>query len=524
MAEYSVYEDEKHHLGIVSMDGKFKSSAVYDEIQTLDNQIWHCRAYNDWDYFYPSTATFSAHVRCPVELDDGRRSSNELKPISVECREFYDSIPELKKSRFVYTYVNGKFGLKSISGSVILKPVYDDLNVWKNADVIQVRQADRYMYFNCQQQQILTDEPEYPEQGAPYVEGMGCTKMVAREIVDGVLDNHTYKSDAGYVRINSLNVEDVANKLQANCERIPMRQEAIELLTNRYSYEFGLISVRLKADEDGVVSDLEWQSAADRLIALCTFANSWHYIDKFMTNSRTRLSFRSFYWLKHKYDMECQVIGRLCFAYGIDETLRDGEVKWIHVEHYNEHCFPGPEDYAVSYAMEYGSIKELRRRLDACDWKGQGASYGGSFFGYHNIRYPKGRTWKETKKILDYMYELGHKPEDLLVQVVDNINYGFDRKKELRFWEQCADWALEKCGFPNLICNGQTCYDRFLDVNIDKHPKDIRIQILKLGEKFVAHGARTRKEQMEFEVRQMDEILDPYNYDIIDVWMINTYF
>lgn len=36
MEKYKIYEDDKHHLGLISNDGKHKTPAVYDEIQIYE--------------------------------------------------------------------------------------------------------------------------------------------------------------------------------------------------------------------------------------------------------------------------------------------------------------------------------------------------------------------------------------------------------------------------------------------------------------------------------------------------------
>ena len=145
------------------------------------------------------------------------------------------------------TYEYGKFGLKSLDGLVILDAIYDDIDVWENANVIQVRLGDKHYYFNDQKEQILTDEPSCMEQDVPYWDGMGWNHFMVREFVDKVSDNHTYISNVGLVRIDHREVKEIASMLQANCERIPMKIESIKELTDQYSYEFGMNILKLKA-------------------------------------------------------------------------------------------------------------------------------------------------------------------------------------------------------------------------------------------------------------------------------------
>ena len=518
MAKYKIYEDEKHHLGLISIYGKHKTPAVYDEIQIGEDGIWYCRAYTNWDYFYPASGTFSVKRRkeglAEVSYSPGVESSDRIT--TIEDRVAYDSIHERKTSRYIFTYERGKFGLKSLDGSSIIDAIYDDIYVWENANVIQVRLGNKHYYFNDRKEQILTDEPSCKEQGKPYWDGLGWDHFMVREIVDNMSDNHTYISDAGLVRINHIEVKDVARMLQANCERIPMKAESLKMLSDQYSYEFGMNIVKLKAVMDGIITEEDWKSGIEKLETLGSFGSSWYYIDKFVTNSKTRLSVKSLYWLKHRYDMECDVLGDLCFAYGIDETLDDGEVKWIHVEHYNEHCFP--EDYGACDAMRYGTLNELKEIIEAHDWNAQGDPYGGCSFAYRNVRYPEGRPWKETEKILSYMFELGHNPEELTKCVVKSLRYDCDTPEEMDFWENCAKWALCRSEFPNNLSCGQTCYDEFLDVRLESKPKELQTRIKKLGDLFLSRGARTSKQQIEHNWQKINGLADAYDYSIIDTW------
>lgn len=399
---YKIYEDEKHHLGLISEDGKQKTPAVYDEIQILDGKYWLCRVYTNWDYFYPGSGKFSAKYRDgTITAPNGRSVSNHLEPTSVEDRDVFDSIESFEEDGYMHTYRHGKFGISRLDGTIILEPIYDELYVWRNADVIQVRLASNHMYFNNKGQQVLTDTPTYTEDGKPYFCGLGWKGVQIREIVDEWVDNHTYESNAGLVRILHEDKFTVADFLSKNCERIPMNTKAIDLFTDRWSYEFGVNIVRIQADDDGNITEEEWMKGVQSLDTLGSFLNSWHYIDKFMTNSKTLISLKSLYWLKHKYDMDYDVLGDLCFAYGIDESLAVGEVKWIHIEHYNEHCFP--EDYGVSDIARDGTLEELKEAIESHDWEAQGDPYGGAFFGFCNMRYTE-RPWEETVRILDYMY------------------------------------------------------------------------------------------------------------------------
>lgn len=448
----------------------------------------------------------------------GRGGKPNKNYTSVEDRDFYDSITVHEKGKYIITYEKGKFGVKKLDGSIILNALYDDIEIWPDANVIQTRLGDCYMYFNDQKELILNDKPACYEEDAPYYsDGIGWHNFIIREIVDKITDNHTYESKIGLIRISQQGVTDVAEMLKENCQRIPMNPDTITRLTDQYSYEFGMTIIRLCANQNGEINPEEWLKAIEKLKILKAFENSWYYIDKFLSNSRTKLSVKSLYWLKHQYDMEYDVLGNLCFAYGIDDTLADGEIKWIHVEHYNEHCFPN--DYGVSDVMNLGTLSELKKLIESHDWEAQGDPYGGCFFGYRNIYYHNGRLWDETEKILDYMYKLGHNPECLLKRLISKLQYKCNIPiEEMFFWEKCADWALNKCEFPNDISCGETYYDKFLKTGLHFDNNKHQDRIDKLGETFRNHGARTCQQQTDYYNQQIQNLQDAYDYSIITTW------
>ena len=184
---YKIYEDEKHHLGLISEDGTHKTPAVYDEIQIKEGKYWLCRAYHNWDYFYPATGKFSVKRReGTIKGTNCKVVSNTGGPTSLEDREVFDSIGPRTEDGYIYIYHYGKFGINALDGTTILEPEYDDLYVWRNANVIQTRIANNHLYFNDKGERVLTDVPTYLEGGTPYFSGLGWKGVQIREIVDGI--------------------------------------------------------------------------------------------------------------------------------------------------------------------------------------------------------------------------------------------------------------------------------------------------------------------------------------------------
>lgn len=63
-----------------------------------------------------------------------------------------------------------------------------------------------------------------------------------------------------------------------------------------------------------------------------------------------------------------------------------------------------------------------------------------------------------------------------------------------------------------------TCYDEFLNVRLESKPEEIQTRIKKLGNLFLSHGARTSKQQAEYNLQNMKGVVNAYDYSIIDTW------
>jgi hypothetical protein len=140
---------------------------------------------------------------------------------------------------------------------------------------------------------------------------------------------------------------------------------------------------------------------------------------------------------------------------------------------------------------------------------------GGAFFGFHNVWYAE-RSWEESERILNYIYDLGHNPQSLVRMVVGHLSNRFrDITEEITHLENCIKWALARCEFPNELYHGQTCYDQYLEVDYNKYEEDTQYRIKALDEKFLAHGALTGEQLYEIESKSINELPDPYDYRLI---------
>ena len=150
---YKIYEDEQHHLGLISEDGTHKTPAVYDEIKIVDGD-WLCRAYKNWDKFNPYTGTFTWISWARVKDSSGNIVDVSKRCTTLQDRRIYDSIKQRIADGYIHIYENGKFGINRLDGTVLLEPIYDEIDVWKYRKVIYARKADNHMHFNDKAERI----------------------------------------------------------------------------------------------------------------------------------------------------------------------------------------------------------------------------------------------------------------------------------------------------------------------------------------------------------------------------------
>jgi hypothetical protein len=494
-----VITEKKGRYGLSLKDGKKITPCVYDEIRPTGDDFT-CRIWKNWDR---------------VEIENGevffsvRVNFCNNRPVTIADLKLYDAIKPEKQDGCTIIYSSGKFGIKDANDAWIVPCICDQLSKWHDAEVVEVRIGEECKYFNLQGEEILTDKPAY---GDSYAENKFLSGiMQVKELTDGINDHHTYIHKMGFIRLNHISPKAFAQELRSHCEIIPMPEKAISDFLDKYSYEYSAGIITLS------INDLV-SKGTNLLEGLGFFENSWHYIDKMLTNENTRIKVSSFVQLRRYYEDHRIVLGGSPhFAYGIDKSLKDGEVKWINVQHYCEHCFPGY--YEIGDLVCEGSLEELRKEVESIEWPEE-EPYGGAFFNYGNIRYTKKRTWTETKKVLEYIgqYDFDY---DYLLENSINSFYSAQFRHELYnseayFYLRCIIWALKRGANPNSkIEDGETLLDKLKPLKL-KNTAASSFKITK--EAFLVlhqYGALTIEE-----LRQKEDDLikgmDSYDYSLIN--------
>ena len=445
--------------------------------------------------------------------------------ITPDVLKWYDKIEENVEG-YTIVYLKGKFGIKAPDGHQILPCEYDELIKWKDAKVIATRRGNDYLYFDVDGNEILTDRPtNTPEDGFnmpedefntteeefPYTQDGWLSDIVQiKELVPMKTNEHTYESNVGYVCLYVMSIQERAEQLFTSCDILPMPQEAKEIFLDEFSYEYkGYIGT---FDVNTPIKD--WIKSIKSLGA---FNNSFHFIDKFSTNSKTRINLEKLVGIKRYYYDHCACLGGSPhIAYDIDETLKDGQVRWEHDEHYKEHCFPGL--YHIGGLVRAGSLSELKKAVEEAEWD-ENDPYGGCFFHFGNIRYTKARSWEETKKVIEYIAEYHPDYNKLLSESIDGLRWS-SKATELKFYVKLVQLALENGANAN-IENGETPFD---DLHIslvccrnNKRLKRSRMRIVKIIQNAIdilrSYGGMSKKELREMQDKKIAQLApDAYDY------------
>jgi len=502
-----IITEKDGRFGLSLTDGTVITECVYDEVRPMSDSF-RCRLYKHVDTIGVSDGKCSVLQREGCVRKDEIESNGKITP---DVLKWYDRIEE-KVEGYTIVYLKGKFGINAPDGHQILPCEYDELEKWFDDDVIAARRGNDYLYFDAEGNKIRTDRPtNAPEDDFPYTQDDGLADIVKiKELVPEKINDYTYESDAGHVCLYVMSIPKRAEQVFTPCSIIPMPQEAKENFLNEFSYEFSAYIGTF--DLNTPIND--WIKVIKGLGA---YNNSFHFIDKFSTNSKTRISLSKFVEIKRYYYDYCACLGGSPhIAYTIDESLKDGQVRWEHDEHYQEHCFPGL--IGIGNLVCDGSLADLKQAVEEAEWD-EGDPYGGCFFHFGNIRYTEARSWEETKKVIEYIAEYHPDYNRLLSESIDGLSWS-SKASELKFYLKTLQLALENGAAVN-IENGGTPFD-YLHKSLvfcrhDKRLKRGRMRMVKILQKAIdllrSYGGMSKKELREMQDKKIAQLApDSYDY------------
>ena len=487
---------ENGRYGLSLKSGEIVTPCVYDEITPKD-YYFLCRIWKNSDYVYFKDGSTSTARRIGGSPQGNFTTLKDL--------DFYNNIKPEENDGYYIVYRYGRFGLENKKRQTIIPCEYDNVFKWKKADVIQTRKKEDCRYFNLRGDEILTDRDSianFTQYG--YLNGT----VQIKELVKGMNDGRTFFHDkVGYIRLFLMSPEECTKLFKCDRDVIPLPVTATNNMIEHYSYEFSgcILYFSIKSSLNREI---------DKLKETGFLGNSFYFTDKFFANSRTHLKATKLVELRRHYEDEERCLDNSPYiGYGIDDSLEDGVVKWLHVEHYNEHCFPGHTQ--IGNLVKDGQLKDLKEYVEGINWDTTHDSFGGPFFHLGSVWFTTKRIWNETEKVLEYIASYFPGYDNFLYESVCGLKTDEDEKptvEQVKFYYRCVNWALKKGANPNYCIHyGKTILDKLNSFDYSNVSKGAVFYKEKTKEQLLRYGALSLKSMRTKET--MYYKVHPYDYD-----------
>ena len=359
-------------------------------------------------------------------------------------------------------YENGKIGLKTCEGDILLPAMYDDINDWgADCDVIYVRNGKDFHYFNHNLEEILTEVDEIPEDeypDCPYNLGedqnrnvLLCVEPIEKK--NGSRDCYAYNQWVRLSRIPCNNVREMFD----DCKVVKMPSDAIDHFEDKCTY---IYSARTCTSGD----NFPLTACIRKLQSLGCYDSSWCYLLKISTNKTTKLNPHDLYnVIKHfESDLEGEVI-RYIIAIDYDESLDNDEVRLFQLHYFWDDMGAFLYDAFLQETLPEGSVDEVKEVLDRKLYLERKKMLADAYWG---IKYSENRSWDDTQNVLEYLKTEGANNYSKLIADHIKINSYWMEEITPEMWQfkkNVITWALDNGGQLNQIHNGKTLYETFVE-------------------------------------------------------------
>lgn len=354
--------------------------------------------------------------------DGPDEKSNHGAVDDLDSREGLDNVPLENENGVFIKYEKGKFGVLDENKSEILPCIYDEVYRWKDCDVIQVRKGVQHLYYNMEGKTLLTKHRNGPVDNwlSPYSIGeqQNDVALMTMTFVDDCYDEQCCICYGRPTRFDRVLRQDIEGLMRTDCEYRKFPTDAFYRFNGWDTYIYRAYIALSKASNP-------MGDCVRQLHEMRCYTSSWLYIDKVWTNANTKLSDEELDLLQYAAN-DCVSGGKTVIGYGIDEKLKDGEVKIFHVEYFSDH-WPSEEEWA-----EKPALGNLLNCLDPSD------------------------DWEETKAILEAHQELSS--YGLIAEVADRLSLA-EGKKEMQFCYKAIKWGLKHGWNPNEPAGRQTALE-----------------------------------------------------------------
>lgn len=369
-----------------------------------------------------------------------------------------------------FFYKDGMMGWRR-NGEDFIPAQYDSIEKWWGMEVWRLSRGGDVTYVNNRAELLFTDKRsiegfESVKDPFPYPTDRGHQIFVTTQFAQpSDIGNNVVLSDCGerYV-VDHLTRDTIRYRLLGGSGIMSISEKDLELFDNDFSYEFSAYQARTWSSSP--IEDL-----MNQFYRLGAHSNSWHYLIGLSIPTGHSIPADQIRYLRHYFEtLESRTLS-LKVSIKEDSSLSEGEVVALMVTHYNERCWPAMFEFDWIDDFNHCTLDELvkkEQKLKASIREQVKKEYREEVYEaqfavpFYNVRYYSGRSWKESKKVLDWF--LGHNPHgaDNMDSFVEKIEYFYIRSTvgELEYLYRVLNWALSNGGDPNKIVNGKTCLDR----------------------------------------------------------------
>lgn len=454
--EQSAYQVvmENGHYGLIGKEDDYVIPPVYDEIM-IDGNTAKCRVFRDWDYFDYVKGDFLGNIQ--MELTTGQPTDDSSLPFGCFQDGSFDRSRFDKQMR-VWGYGcyvicdgrTGKLGVKDYKSHWVLPCKFDFVCKWKDCEVIFTRIGTTFSYYDMHGKQILPTVKYGKGEEDPYGCNGNGSILMTRQLTDDADDPQSCICYGRRVHLEQMLYKDLIDGLESHCEYSQIPEGYLKTMKSKEARDHTLFIA--KSSSDKPIADCDKQ-----LIEMRRHLHSWaENVTKVWTNSRTQLPQREMNRLRYMLAYSREVP---YFAYGIDDTLADGEVKLWQISFYKE-------DWGDGQGMSYFLDTCCGKNLDEIktEMKCQ------EMIPYQEeLHMPIPCPWAQAEVFLNYMIACGIRTKFFVYDCVYNIvSYpkGRENYERVQFAYHCLEWALNK-----------GLYTQYL--GFDGMPLDILLQAMK---------------------------------------------
>ena len=362
--------------------------------------------------------------------------------------------------------VNGKAGIKS--GDKILIPAeYDYIkNIFGNTVFCAVKDG-REMYLNEKGQEVLTRVRRFEGEDCNESPFWLCTNqfdfVTTMDYAGSQKEDNpnVVLIDGCWVELDRYCKQEIIDMLIDPEDDLPVSDKDLSMLNSKFSYEFSFYFAN--ASGKNMLNDCIEQFKKMRV-----FSNSWYYIvkiwmapDQYVDAKKLRLFIESI----KKTMQKSRILGTPLFAIGHSPSIKKDNVRMLLITHYNERCWPPSFEFEwfdkcknLPISSLMNEIPDLRSNIEEYIFEDYQQE---TFSDYiekciEELKYYPDQSWEETKKALQYFFNLGSKTNQALFkylkQAVEDTHNGESISPHTEFFLQASEWALGKTEEIN-ICD-----------------------------------------------------------------------